>query len=98
MKSPLVLYTFMLKNKEIVSDLFLSAMKLAVHDDMDEIALFRMGDSDLIVSVLCDDYNGVLDKLIEYFVVTEQYEKANICKNVKDKNNANRLVRESISV
>lgn len=96
MKSPQVLRAFLAKNEDIVNEYAFKCLKMAVIRNLPEVVLFRLGDSDFLAMFEFENYPEQLDRLADYFVKTEQYEKASECKKLKDRCFIERLIGESL--
>jgi hypothetical protein len=96
LRNPVVVTSFLRQNQHLVSDYFLKALKFAILKDLPQIVLFRLGESDMIAVATIDSYEEYLNKLKEFYVSEQEFEKAAICNKLVVRLNINRLIKGSI--
>lgn len=95
MKSPAFVRKFVRENEALVHDVFYQAIERAVDEDLDEVILFWLGESELMLKFERKNYETLLRRFQEYFIRSEQYEKVIQCKQLRDKLFVNRVIDES---
>lgn len=95
MKSPAVLRRFAEGNQDLVFDYVLGKMKKAVARNASRIRLFRLGESRLISTIERADFADTLNRLIEFYLAKEEYEKVSVCKKLLDRHHVNQVIGES---
>jgi hypothetical protein len=95
MKSPESVALWVSENEKLVNEFFFVSVRKAILHDLPEVILFRLGESKLLAKLERKNYEVLLDKLQNYFLRTEQYEKIPICKQLRDKHYVNRVIDES---
>jgi hypothetical protein len=95
MKSPESVAFWISENEQLVNEFFFVSVQRAILQNLPELILFRLGESRLLAKLERHNYEALLDKLENYFMRSEQYERIPICKHLRDKHYVNRVIDES---
>lgn len=95
MKTEQTIKRFTKENKPLIMMYFFYIIQRAVRDELNEIVMFRLGESELLMTFKLSEYESVIEKLQTYFIKTEQYEQVVECKKLVDQLLINKVIDES---
>jgi hypothetical protein len=98
MKSPRVLKSFVDSHQSLIYTYILSSLRKAIHENLPEIVLFKLGESHLIAKVRQEEYETTLRMVDEYFLGEEEYEKVSLCRKLLNRLHVNRVIEDSKEV
>jgi hypothetical protein len=71
--------SFLVRNAAISNRYYLRRISEAIKKDYPEAVLFCIGDTENLITVLREDFRKELDRLMNYYIGTEEYEMAGLC-------------------
>ena len=92
---PHVLNEALEKNKDVVWKYLFRVVERAVKNDKSEVNLWRVDGTKLVLYLRRDQFSGCLERMVEYFIQTEQYEYAPFCYELLDTIKVNDIIRPS---
>lgn len=88
---------FMKKHKDLFYVFLLKEIDKAVSENLPVLELFRVGNTALVAKVEKKDYERSILDLQKFFIEKEQYEKADLCKELLHKHKVNQLIDSTTS-
>lgn len=85
--------SFMVQNEGLVNEYIFRKIKIAILTRAPDLILFRLGESDFLVTIYEEDYVEQLEKLEAFYLRTEQYEKITVCRKLQTMFHVDNLIR-----
>lgn len=92
---PHVLNDALEENREKIWKYLFKRVEKAIVEDLDEIYLWRVQDTHLVLFLSNSQYAGCLDSMKDFFLKTEEYEYIPFCNELTDKLKVNEVIRAS---
>lgn len=80
---------FMNKNKGLMYGFLFNQLRTAVKNDWPFTELFRVGHTQLVAKIESKDYEKSILDMQQYFIESEEFEKAGLCTKLLDRNRVN---------
>lgn len=91
--NPKILNEFLLKYPTLVYKYVYKQLKTAIRDDVDSVILFNMPHLGSIARIDRKDYVLALEKMIEHFILVEEYERVPDCQSLLRQHHVNEILR-----
>lgn len=86
---------FMRDNKDLAYGFIFKEMKRAISENKQIIELFRVGETPFVARIKKEDYEKSLLDMQQYYIESEEYEKAEVCDKMLKRNRVNQLIELS---
>src|SRR5438309_55119 len=93
--APEVLNEFLLQHPSLVYKYVFKALTKAIRDDKETVILFNMPHLGTIARIDRKDYLIALEKMVEHFIKSEEYERIRGCQSLIEKYHVNEIIRNS---
>ena len=92
---PNVLNEALDENRDKIWKYLFKRVEKAVVEDLDEIYLWRIENTHLVLFLNSSQYAGCLEEMKKFFITTEEYEYIPFCNELADKIKVNEVIRAS---
>lgn len=92
---PHVLTEALDENRDKMWKYLFKRVEKAIVEDLDEIYLWRIENTHLVLFLNSSQYAGCLEEMKEFFMKTEEYEYIPFCNELTDKIKVNEVIRAS---
>ena len=87
------LHRFLNDNKDVLHRFVVKQVKMGIQHNLSSIDLFRVGHTPIIARIDSKEYDLVLTDAQNYFVGEQEFELAQQCIELRDKNSINKLLK-----